>query len=125
MSLPHFDKMLKEDSTHGGRLCNPLQMNHRHRRAPATAPLDVNRKRRTTMLSKILTTHLDKGRLCTRLHRKATVGNFTLHASSSHPKSLINSIPYGELLRLKRNRSNELEFQAAAKESTQCFSVRG
>ncbi|MEE6514446.1 hypothetical protein FKM82_022589 [Ascaphus truei] len=39
----------------------------------------------------------------TTIHRKATAINSLLTASSHHPRSLINGIPVGQFLRLKRN----------------------
>lgn len=41
------------------------------------------------------------------LYRKPSVGNPVLHATSSHPKPLISSIPYSQYLRLKINCSRE------------------
>ena len=48
--------------------------------------------------------------LCSTLFRKSTAGNTILHADSSHPLSLKNSIPFGQYLRLRRNCSNDVLF---------------
>lgn len=45
----------------------------------------------------------ENGKLCSKLYRKPTVGNTILDASSFHPQPLIDSIPYNQYLRTKRN----------------------
>ncbi|CAJ0958429.1 unnamed protein product [Ranitomeya imitator] len=47
------------------------------------------------------------GLLETNVFRKDTAVNSLLHASSSHPKSLIEGIPTGQFIRIKRICSNE------------------
>lgn len=42
-------------------------------------------------------------KICTRMYRKPTASNSILHANSGHPQHLKWSIPYGEMLRAKRN----------------------
>lgn len=64
-------------------------------------------------------------KLQTALYRKPTAGNSTSTFSSSHPKKLVESIPYGELLRLKRNSTQPSDFDRAAIESMARFSQRG
>lgn len=51
------------------------------------------------------------GSLGTSLYRKPSAGNALLHASSSHPRPLINSIPYSQYLRLQHNCSRDTDFQ--------------
>ena len=63
--------------------------------------------------------------LTTRLFRKPTAGNSLLHASSAHPAPLKNSIPYGELVRAKRNCSEELTFEEEKTEMVGRFRARG
>lgn len=48
------------------------------------------------------------GTIDSSLYRKPLASNTILHATSSHPKSLIQSIPYSQYLRLKRNCSRRL-----------------
>lgn len=68
---------------------------------------------------------IENGRMCTKLFRKPTAGNSILHSTSSHPSNLISSIPYGELLRIKRNGTNENDFLISAEVSIARFKKRG
>lgn len=52
----------------------------------------------------------DDGTISSRLFRKPTDGHQFLHWSSAHPSSLKRSIPYAQLLRIKRNCSFESDF---------------
>ncbi|XP_078525602.1 uncharacterized protein LOC144798546 [Lissotriton helveticus] len=72
-----------------------------------------------------LRVYIEDNQMHTTLHRKDTAGNSTLFASSSHPTPLKNSIPYGELLRIRRNCSKDSDFEAAASECIERFSMRG
>lgn len=63
--------------------------------------------------------------LHTRLHRKSTAVNAVVHASSAHPPHLIHSITYGEMLRLRRICSNDIDCRLAQQESKQRFLERG
>lgn len=56
----------------------------------------------------------EMGELYSTLYRKPSAGNSLLHASSSHPEQLINSIPYSQLLRIKRNCTLDEDFQKEA-----------
>lgn len=54
------------------------------------------------------------GTISTSLFRKPTSGNTILHASSAHPRSLVQSIPFGQYLRLRRNCSSDVCFRQEA-----------
>ncbi|XP_077344465.1 uncharacterized protein LOC143988608 [Lithobates pipiens] len=66
-----------------------------------------------------------EGRLNSLLFRKPSAGNTVLHATSFHPISLINSIPYSQYLRLKRNCSKNSDFNIAADDLYQRLRKRG
>lgn len=53
-------------------------------------------------------------RLTTTLHRKSTDRNTILHYQSSHPNNLKNNLPYGQLLRIRRNCARKEDFMAHA-----------
>lgn len=59
------------------------------------------------------------------LFRKETAGNTILHASSSHPKPLVLSIPYEQYLRLRRNCSTDIEFVCEANKLRERLIDRG
>ena len=61
----------------------------------------------------------------TSLHRKDTAGNTLLHASSSHPRSLIESIPYGEFVRARRICSSDTTFEDECKTMEARLKARG
>lgn len=62
-----------------------------------------------------LTIYKDElGNISSGLYCKPTAGDTLLHASSYHHKPLINSIPYRQYLRLKRNCSSDEDFQREA-----------
>lgn len=48
------------------------------------------------------------------LYRKPTVGNTILHATSAHPHSLVQSIPFSQYPCLRRNCSGEESFKHEA-----------
>lgn len=56
---------------------------------------------------------------------KPTATAFYLHASSNHPTSTIEAIPFGQLMRLKRNSSDDATFQQFAKKTIKSFTLRG
>lgn len=56
-----------------------------------------------------------QGKLDSSLYRKPSAGNTILHAQSSHPVSLVKSIPYSQYLRVKWNCSKDSDFQIAAR----------
>lgn len=65
------------------------------------------------------------GQIHTSLFRKKTAGNTILRAESSHPRPLVQSIPYSEYLRLKRNCSQEVDFKTEAKALRDRLLLRG
>ncbi|CAJ0966876.1 unnamed protein product [Ranitomeya imitator] len=67
----------------------------------------------------------EDGLLHTEVFRKETSVNSVLHAASSHPRPLKESIPYGQFLRTKRICSTESSFQTQSSELAQRFSQRG
>lgn len=67
---------------------------------------------------------VEEGVLRTDLHRKDTAGNSVLHAHSHHPVKLKWSIPYGELLRAKRNCDTIEGFEAEQKTMLRRFRAR-
>ncbi|CAJ0948394.1 unnamed protein product [Ranitomeya imitator] len=67
----------------------------------------------------------DEGWILTDVHRKPTSVNTLLHAESSHPKNLINSIPTGQFLRMRRICSDENKFETQASDLRKRFLNRG
>lgn len=65
------------------------------------------------------------GSVITRLYRKPTEGTQYTHWSSAHPVSLKRSIPYAQLLRLKRNCSLKSDFLFEARVLLDKFRDRG
>ena len=55
------------------------------------------------------TVRLINGYLITEIYSKATYAHQYLHASTSHPKHTINSIPYPVGLRIRRNCSDKVQ----------------
>lgn len=61
--------------------------------------------------------HVDpSGRLHASLYCKPSEGSTILHATSAHPEPLLESMPYSQFLRLKRNCTRETNFNTAANE---------
>lgn len=67
----------------------------------------------------------DDGRIGTRLYRKPTDGHLFVHWRSSHPLHLKKSIPYAQLLRIKRNCSEEEDYEREATTLLDRFTTRG
>lgn len=67
----------------------------------------------------------DDGTLSTRLYRKPTEGTQFVHWTSAHPDNLKSSIPYAQLLRLKRNCSKVSDFIREAETLLRKFENRG
>lgn len=69
--------------------------------------------------------YIRKLRVETKTYAKPTSVPFFLHANSNHPKHLIRSIPYAQLLHLKRNSSRESDYRKGPKALLQNFRTRG
>lgn len=64
-------------------------------------------------------------KLAVKIYHKPTDRNSFLHFNSHHPRSLINSLPYSQFLRVKRNSTNEGHFKEEANKLYRQFSQRG
>ncbi|XP_071985630.1 uncharacterized protein [Engystomops pustulosus] len=67
----------------------------------------------------------DLGNVSSNVFRKTTSSNTLLHANSSHPHKLIESIPIGQFLRIRRLCSNDEDFETQSKDLSQRFRERG
>ncbi|XP_069605329.1 uncharacterized protein [Ranitomeya imitator] len=67
----------------------------------------------------------DRGCLQTVIYRKPTSTNLLLHASSSHPGHVIQAIPTGQFLRLRRLCSTEADFLCQANDLKNRLVARG
>ena len=65
------------------------------------------------------------GTISTRLYRKPTDGRQYVHWTSAHPAKLKASIPYAQLLRIKRNCSKDEDFLKEASSLLEVFRIRG
>jgi hypothetical protein len=65
------------------------------------------------------------GTVSTRLFRKPTDGHQYVHWSSAHPEALKSSIPFAQLLRIKRNCSKDADYQSEAIDLLYRFRLRG
>jgi hypothetical protein len=65
------------------------------------------------------------GKLSSTLYRKPTEGHQFVHWSSAHKKSLKSSIPYAQLLRIRRNCSKDDDFKREAAILLERFRSRG
>ena len=77
----------------------------------------------TNMLD--LTISIVNRELSTKPYSKPTSAPFYLHASSMHAKPMIESIPYAQLLRLRRNSSSTDEFLLSARKLLHTLRLRG
>lgn len=70
--------------------------------------------------------HLDcDGTLHSSLYRKPSSGNTILHAASAHPQPLLDSIPYSQFVRLRRNCTLDSDFHQAANDLYERLRRRG
>ena len=67
----------------------------------------------------------DDGTIKTKLFKKPTDGHQYVHWKSAHPISLKKSIPFAQLLRIKRNCTSPLDYEEAATVLLQRFRTRG
>ncbi|XP_056392638.1 uncharacterized protein LOC130285306 [Hyla sarda] len=58
----------------------------------------------------------EQGFITTDLLWKQTAANMVLHATSAHPRHLINNIPVGQYIRARRICSNDFNFEKQAKD---------
>lgn len=56
----------------------------------------------------------DQGKIQSKSFRKITAGNTILHSQSCHPKHVGTNIPYGEMVRARRNCTNDQNFVTEA-----------
>ncbi len=77
----------------------------------------------TNMLD--LTIYIELGRLWTKPYTKPTSSPFYLHAGSMHSQATINSIPYAQLLRLKRNSTFVSDSVAPTEKLLKTLGLRG
>ena len=80
---------------------------------------------RSSLVVLDLVIHLDEGQLSTTVHPKPTDGHQFVHWSSAHPRHIKRSIPYAQLLRMRRICSKEEEFKKEAARLLRKFSSRG
>ena len=78
-----------------------------------------------TLVALDLKITLQDGRITTTTHIKPTDGHQYVHWTSAHPTHLLRSIPKAQLLRRKRNCSNESDFQEEAATLLKQFRARG
>lgn len=83
---------------------------------------EISRERVTFLDTEM---YVKSGKIHTTLHRKKTATNAVLHAQSFHQNSLIQNIPYGEFLRIKRICSEKEEWHKHRDQTTQRFRCRG
>ena len=72
-----------------------------------------------------LTIVIKDNRLLTKPFSKETASPFYLHAESMHPQATIKSIPYAQLLRLRRNSTLMSDFVAPANKLMKTLRLRG
>ena len=72
-----------------------------------------------------VTIYFENNTIHTKTYKKPTSIPFYLHAKSAHPNHLINSIPYAQILRLKRCCSKNIAFLARKNTLFNHLSLRG
>ncbi len=65
------------------------------------------------------------GKIKTKIFRKPTDGHQYVHWKSAHPIHLKKSVPFAQLLRIKRNCSSPIDYEAAASVLLDRFRQRG
>ena len=79
----------------------------------------------TPMLDLIIEIDQTTNLILTKPYRKETAADTFIHYTSNHPICTLNSIPYAQFLRLRRNASNLNDFLIHAKKLTRSFVKRG
>jgi hypothetical protein len=72
-----------------------------------------------------LTIHITDDGIITKPFTKPTSSPFYLHAKSMHSRATIQSIPYSQFLRLRRNATHTKDFLAPAKKLMKTLKLRG
>ncbi|KAJ1132389.1 hypothetical protein NDU88_010703, partial [Pleurodeles waltl] len=68
--------------------------------------------------------YITNHRITSRLYRKPTACNSILHAHSAHPLTQIRAIPYGEMIRVRRNCTDPDIFKQELNKLTHRFQAR-
>lgn len=68
---------------------------------------------------------IENGRVKTKLFTKPTAGHQFIHWTSAHPRHVKKSVIYSQLLRIKRNCSQEEDFEQGGKLLLEKFKERG
>ncbi|KAJ1186782.1 hypothetical protein NDU88_003563 [Pleurodeles waltl] len=68
--------------------------------------------------------YITNNTIMSRLYRKPTACNSILHAQSAHPLTQIRAIPYGEMVRIRRNCTDTDVFRQELKNLTERFQAR-
>ena len=69
--------------------------------------------------------YLPDGKLHTKIYRKETDRQHYLHIKSEHAKSLKDSLPYSQVIRIKRISSNQVDLNNSLKEIKKNFIKQG
>ena len=80
-------------------------------------------KNRITLLDTEI--HLHNGQLHTKIYRKETDRQHYLHIKSEHPKSLKDSLPYNQAIRIKRISPNQVDLSNSLNEMKNNFVKQG
>ena len=91
---------------------------------PANIPYELNyNEEKITFLD--TTVYIKNNSLYTQNYTKPTNKQMYLYATSNHPKQCIQSLPYSQALRMRRNTSNNEELKICIKQLKETFINRG